>query len=283
MGQPAPNEERLLGRILDSVRCVPGVAALVLGGSRARGTATPHSDYDIGLYYEPGTPLDIAALRAVATALDDAGPNANVTPVGGWGPWIDGGGWLTIGGVRVDLLYRDLNRVESVIEQCRAGEFERHYQPGHPHAFLSCIYMGEVAYCRALWDPQSLLEELKQRTVPYPEELRAALIRTFTEEAKFALGNARHGSGLGDMHYVIGCVFRAIASLCQILFAINRVYLLNEKGAVAGVSALAARPERFAARVAAAYKEIAATESEAGLRLIDELIDEIRQMIEKAN
>jgi predicted nucleotidyltransferase len=29
---------------------VPGVAAVVLGGSCARGTATPDSDVDLGLY-----------------------------------------------------------------------------------------------------------------------------------------------------------------------------------------------------------------------------------------
>ncbi|RVX41729.1 nucleotidyltransferase-like protein [Nonomuraea polychroma] len=30
---------------------VPGVAAVVLGGSRARGTHRPDSDIDLGLYY----------------------------------------------------------------------------------------------------------------------------------------------------------------------------------------------------------------------------------------
>ena len=32
---------------------IPGVAALTLGGSWARGTAWANSDIDIGLYYEP--------------------------------------------------------------------------------------------------------------------------------------------------------------------------------------------------------------------------------------
>ena len=88
------------------------------------------------------------------------------------GRWINGGGWLTIGGTRVDLLYRDLMRVGEIINDCRDGSIEREYQPGHPHAFVSTIYMGEVVYCRLLWDPAGRLTELKKLTVPYPRALR---------------------------------------------------------------------------------------------------------------
>src|SRR5262245_2885538 len=55
-----------------------------------------------------------------------------------------GGGWLTIGGTRVDLLYRDMARVGDVIDDCRRGSIERQYQPGSPRAFVSTVYMGEV-------------------------------------------------------------------------------------------------------------------------------------------
>ena len=36
------------------------------------------------------------------------------------------------------------------LEACQAGRIERVYQPGHPHAFVSIIYVGEVALCRVL-------------------------------------------------------------------------------------------------------------------------------------
>ena len=38
-------------RLVPALADVPGVNAIVLGGSRARGTATENSDYDLGLYY----------------------------------------------------------------------------------------------------------------------------------------------------------------------------------------------------------------------------------------
>ena len=66
-----------------------------------------------------------------------------------------------------------------------------------------------------------------------------------------------------------GCVFRAVACLCQTLFALNRVYLLNEKGAVAGVERLERHPADFAARVARIHRSGAA-----GLADLRALVDE---------
>jgi hypothetical protein len=42
-----------------------------------------------------------------------------VTRPGEWGPWVDGGGWLHVGGTAVDWLYRDLDRVRKSWEDAR--------------------------------------------------------------------------------------------------------------------------------------------------------------------
>jgi len=244
-------DDVLLGRLVRAFGGVPGIRAIVLGGSRARGEAGPESDYDIGLYYEADHPIDVGRLAKAAMLLPGAA-SSSVTAIGEWGPWIDGGAWLTVEGRRVDLLYRELGKVRGVIEACRDGRIERVYQPGHPHAFVSAIYMGEVALAHVLWDPENVLVPLRRMCVPYPPALGEALIGTFLWEAKFALENAAHGRGRNDPAYVAGCGFRSVACLCQALFALNGVYLLNEKGAVHGVEKLARRPEGFAARVAQA-------------------------------
>jgi hypothetical protein len=83
--------------------------------------------------------------------------SSSVTAIGEWGPWINGGAWLTVEGKRVGLLYRDLGKVRDVIEACLDGRIERVYQPGHPDAFISAIYIGEVAHCRVLRDPENVL------------------------------------------------------------------------------------------------------------------------------
>jgi hypothetical protein len=242
------NDETLLRRLVRAFGGVPGIRAIVLGGSRARGEAAPTSDYDVGLYYEPDHPIDVGRLAKAAVLLPGVA-NSSVTDLGEWGPWIDGGAWLTVDGRRVDLLYRDLGKVRGVIAACRDGRVERAYQPGHPHVFVSAIYMGEVACCQPLWDPETVLGPLKRQCEPYPPALAEALIRTFFWEARFALENAGHGRARDDPAYVTGCAFRSVACLCQTLFALNRAWLLNEKGAVAGVERLAVRPADFAGRV----------------------------------
>ena len=73
---------------------------------RARGTARPDSDVDIGLYYDPESPFSIEELDAAAGDLDDRHVPKLVTRFGDWGADVNGGGWLIIGGRHVDFLYR---------------------------------------------------------------------------------------------------------------------------------------------------------------------------------
>jgi len=134
--------------------------------------------------------------------------------------------------------------------------------------------MGEVALCRVLWDPDKVLASLKLLCEPYPDALATALIRTFFWEAPFALQNAAHGRGQDDPAYVAGCAFRSIACLSQSLFALNRVYLLNEKGAVEGVERLSRRPADFAVRVKRAVADGAA-----GLVALNELVEETASLL----
>ena len=75
----APGEAELT-ELANRLITVPGIVGVVLGGSRARGTHTPDSDTDLGLYYRP--PPDTARLGELAVAV--AGPG------GSWpcpGPW----------------------------------------------------------------------------------------------------------------------------------------------------------------------------------------------------
>jgi predicted nucleotidyltransferase len=246
----------LLAEIVAGLGQVAGVAAIVLGGSRARGTHTPDSDFDLGIYYDPAAPLDIAALDVLAARLDDRHKGGLVTPLGGWGPWINGGGWLTIGGRHVDFLYRDIARVRHVVEEASAGRFEMAYQPGHPHGFPSFIYMGEIAVCRALWDPQGAIAGLKAGTETYPPALRQAVIDRFYWEAGFSLANAAKAASRADVAYIAGCCFRAVACLTQCLFAANRVYWLNEKGSVAQATTFSRAPKRYSQRVQAAFEAL---------------------------
>jgi predicted nucleotidyltransferase len=231
--------EPLVDRVTRTVAAVPGVVAVALGGSRARGTASPDSDTDLGLYYRP--PLDLVRLREVATSLDDRG-EVDVTEPGAWGEWVDGGAWLVVDGERVDLLYRQLGRVERYLADALAGRLAFGYQVGHPHGVGGHSYLGELACARVLHDPGGALEALRSQLAPYPEPLRATVIRRFGGEARFTLELAAKAAHRADVAYVSASLSRASWCLLQALFATNRRWLLNEKGAVAEARSLPAAP-----------------------------------------
>lgn len=157
---------QFINRVVDRMKSIPGIAAIALGGSRARGTHTQKSDIDLGLYYQPQHPLDVIVLNHLASEIDDNHRPHLITNLGEWEPWINGGGWLKIEGTPVDFLYRDLAQVVRVIDDCCAGQITIDYQPGHPHGFVSSIYMGEVAICVPLHDPEGVLDSLKLKTTP---------------------------------------------------------------------------------------------------------------------
>ncbi|MFF7587579.1 nucleotidyltransferase domain-containing protein [Kitasatospora purpeofusca] len=227
----------------DRLAGVPGVVGVVLGGSRARGEHTPGSDWDLGLYYRAG--LDLDALRALA------GPGTEVAGPGGWGPWVDGGAWLTVEGLgRVDWILRDLDRVDRVRADCLAGRYEVGVQAGHPLGFWSPCYVGELALGVVLADPTGALTERRTAYAHYPEPLRAALTGS-AWEAGFLLDGAAKGAARGDTLYVALCLARAVGVLVQALYAADRRWCLNEKGALAVAETLPTAPPGFGPRARA--------------------------------
>ena len=242
--------------IVEQLRNVAGIDAVVLGGSRARGTHTESSDIDLGLYYHPSNPIDLDALTRLAKEIDDERRPDLVTGFGGWGPWINGGGWLKVSGVPVDFLYRDLDKVTRIINDCRAGQIEKVYQAGHPFGFVSSIYLAEVALCRLLWDPKGTVENLKTLAIPYPQGLKKAILDSFWWEVDFSLGIAQKSVSRGDVTYAAGSCFRAVMCLLQVLFAVNEQYWMNEKGAVALADQFEKSPAHLKERIESAFSQL---------------------------
>jgi len=156
-----------------------------------------------------------------------------VTRLGEWGEWVDGGAWLAVDGRRVDLLYRDLDRVEHHLAEALAGRVAVGYQVGHPHAVTGASLLGEAALARVLHDPTGALTALRAALDPYPSALADAMVRRFGSEARFSLEIATKGASRGDVAYVVGCLWRSLACTMQAAFAGAGCWLLNEKGALA--------------------------------------------------
>lgn len=270
--------DRLLKRVVPALAKVSGVAAIVLGGSRARGTAHEASDYDIGLYYSASEPLDTGRLLEAARDLADDPASATVTAIGEWGSWIVGGAWLSIEGQKVDLLYRNVEAVAQVIEACRSGQITMNYQAGHPHGFCSAIWAGEIALCRPLHDPRGTVTGLKSLALPYPLPLRQALMRRFQWEILFSIENAELAASRPEPTQVAGCVYRALACVAQVLFALNERYLINEKAALEEAENFPLTLPELTDRVADIWHFVGDSEFEIALAILRELQQELEAL-----
>lgn len=250
------DEERLRS-MADELSRVPGVRAVALGGSRARGTHRPDSDIDLGLYVDAD--VDRAGIAHVASGW--TGEAVEVTDRGGWGPWVDGGTWLVVDGVPVDLILRDITRVEEQCVRAVRGEFAFHTQPGHPLGFLDVAYAGELATSVPLRDPEGILVGLTGSVTPYPEALRKAFLANLWQ-VDFLLNAAMKGAKAGDVAYVSLCGTTTTMLTAHAWHAAAGQWVTNEKGLVPNVARLPIDTAGFSAAAAAALGNFGTTAEE---------------------
>jgi tRNA nucleotidyltransferase (CCA-adding enzyme) len=117
----------LLKTITQQLSEIPGIVAIVLGGSYARGTARPDSDLDIGVYYSEQSPPEIEAIRSLARKVSLPDQPPTVTGFYEWGPWVNGGAWIQTVAGKVDLLYRNIEQVERVLNESQTGIYHHHF------------------------------------------------------------------------------------------------------------------------------------------------------------
>jgi len=249
MQKLTPSQRAIVSELADALSRIDGIEAVALGGSYARDRARADSDIDIGIYYFDRTPFEVSQVQRVAAAVHDD-PDPVTTEIGQWGPWANGGAWLTIGGQRVDILYRSLDRIDHVIVEAERGDYELHYGQQPPFGFFGPTVLGEVSIAIPLIDPNGRLDRLKARVATYPEALRAAVVQHGLWAVDFGLSAfAPKFAQLGDSYGTAGCLARFAHQLVLVLFAFNRVYLLNDKTALAEVEEFRDAPAGFADRI----------------------------------
>lgn len=274
--------ENILNDITNELKNIPGIVGIVLGGSRARGTNHQDSDIDIGIYYDESEGFNVSGINKIATKLDDEHRKNLVSSLGEWGPWVNAGGWLIIQGYHVDFIFRDITRVSQVIDDCLNGKISSNYQTGHPHAYLNAMYMGEVAICKVLFNPENKISDLKAKTMPYPENLKNAIIAWYMFEASFSSMIAKSNIDKDDISYVCGHCFRSISSINQVLFALNNEYCINEKKAVKMIDTFKIKPQDYKLRIDEVITLISSNESNTrrGIEILEELVNETKVLSE---
>jgi predicted nucleotidyltransferase len=203
-------------QLAERLAAIPGVVAVTLGGSRARGDERADSDWDFGLYYRSS--LDVDAVRRLGF------PGEVVEP-GAWGRLVNGGAWLTVDGQRVDLLYRDLDDVERWIEEAERGRFEVDLVEGFVAGMPTYALVGELALGRVL------AGELPRPR--FSDALRRSSPPRWYSSARFSLDVASAAAERGDVAACAGLLAKAALAVAHGRLAERGEWALNEKGIVA--------------------------------------------------
>jgi hypothetical protein len=75
--------------------------------------------------------------------------------------------------------------------------------------------------------------------------MRTAIVSTYLYDARFMLEFGRKSAVRGDVMHLAGCLFRVVAGMVQVLFALNERYFVNEKGSVREVDEMPLKPARW--------------------------------------
>ena len=191
------------------------------------------------------------------------------------------GDWIVVQGYHVDLIFRDINSVSEVMDDCLEGRVSTHYHTGHPHAYLNVMYMGEISICNILYERAKQISDLKAKTRPFPKALRDAIVGYFVFEANFSLMFAKDNVDKDDAVYVMGHCFRSVACLNQVLFALNEEYCINEKNAVRMIEGFNYKPKEYKLRIDQMITLISSVPDNTmkGVKIFSELISETEMLL----
>jgi hypothetical protein len=164
------------------------------------------------MYYRGS--IDPAGLRAL-------GYEGYVSEVGEWGPIMNGGGWLTVDGLAVDVLYRDLDTVERRLSEAEQGRFEVLLQNGSLAGAPTYGLVAELATCRPI-----------SGSLPrpgYPDALAEAAPGRWAGRAQVALMFAQKHADAGDAVCCAGMLAQAVLCVAHARLAERREWVVGEK------------------------------------------------------
>ena len=126
-----------------------------------------------------------------------------------------------VDGVRVDILYRDVDVVAHWTPEAEAGRFERDHVEGYLAGMATYVLAGELALGRVL-----------AGTLPrpdFPPVLRTTAPERWFSSAIFSLDNASTFLARGDRPGAMGLAIKGLVAAAQGILAQRGEWALNEK------------------------------------------------------
>ncbi|PJZ46860.1 nucleotidyltransferase domain-containing protein [Leptospira brenneri] len=242
------DKQETLNRIVNDLKSINNVTAIVLGGSYSTGMANENSDLDIGIYYHESSPFSIESIKSIADKYN-SGDETTVTSFYQWGAWVNGGAWIETKSGEVDFVYRNIEQVKSTIEKSKEGIYINDFEQQPPYGFSSTIYLAETYYCVPLFDPENIIQNLKKEVKQYPEKLKQTITQQSLWSAEFTLWQADKFAKKFDFYNTVGCFSRALKNIIEALLAINELYSIGDKKSMEVLKRAPKLPEKLESRI----------------------------------
>jgi hypothetical protein len=210
-----------VARVAQALVASSGAEAVVLAGSRASSDVDASSDWDLTVYYRAD--LDLTPLAAFG----------DVHAPGSWGRLMNGGAWLTVDGVAVDVMLRDLTVVENWTTEAQRGAYELDAVLGYLAGLPTYVLMAELASGRVLAGALPTVAGM-------PEALVSGAPPRWRFARDFSLEYARMHAARSNIVGAVGHAAKAVMEEAHARLCARGQWVLNEKRMVsaAGLEAV---------------------------------------------
>ena len=263
----------LARRVAAAYAANPSVAAVIVGGSTARGHADRYSDIEIGVFWhQPPTDEDrLTAARAAVEVIGGDVPRLYpYDPVGE--VWEDDlfMGHSTSGqpatGVLVEIPHYTVDFIERVLDDV----LERYDPSDLKQSLLAAIISGIPLHGEAL------IEGWRSRAATYPRELAVAVVQRHAQIDHFWRTDMFLERG-NNLMLLYDTLVQVSKKLLYVLLALNRTYYSGLKWPHLQVNGLQIAPSDFYVRLAGVFQSEPRT---AALEL-QTLVEEVYTLIER--
>jgi hypothetical protein len=248
----------LAKRIAPAYAAAPKVAAVLLAGSVARGTADEYSDIEIDVFWaeEPSEAERLAPIAGCGGTWLYSGADDN--------EWADG---FFIGGVKVDTS----QFLCSTIERWLDDAIERADPDAEKQFLIAAVQHGQV------FSGGELVQRWRARAAEYPAALARAIIAENLEFRSRALVEML--AARDDLLMLYRCISEIELQVMNVLLALNRQYVSHplHKWLDWQCAQLRVAPPELAARLKRALR----AEPRAAVDLIQQLVEEVFDLVDQ--
>lgn len=197
----------VIDNIVGAYKTIPGVKAIALFGSRARGTETDTSDVNI-MVVESTSPTQSTRASILAQLSDPSLPSwCRDIPVSADAFHVDGY-LVNIWHMNEDLI---CERIASVVKGRRLE---------------NSVVVAILNESAILWDPRKQLQAWKTNVNPVPETYKRAVIPVLFSEVTHILESLVNISKEDSLFFINHELISGMTSLLEIVFLMNNQYLI---------------------------------------------------------